>query len=315
MNWFADWFACFLRTARRPVLGRTLGVAVFLLGTLAVPASAQELDCSVSLDYSQLSGSDFGYLDDLERRMREYLNTYSWTDDRFLDHERIACSFQVILQEAEGLSQFRARLIVATKRPIYGTSQSTPVVRINDPEWRFEYSRGAPLVHNLEQFDPLVSVLDFYAYIVLGYDYDTFDELGGTPHFERARQIAERARSSGGSNWAALGTERGRLDLVSELLDPRYRPFRQAMFAYHLEGLDRFVSNTEKARQNVLDALQKIQSVSQTVSRGYALDVFFSAKYQELTALFRNASMSGRAYNLLTQMDPSHSSEYNRLVN
>jgi hypothetical protein len=293
-------------------------VLALLLGALtgAVhPAHAQELNCSVNVNYSQLSGSDFAYLDELQQRIREYLNERTWTEDRFLEYERISCSFQIIMTEAISLSEFRARLIVTSDRPIYGTAQSTTVLRLNDEDWRFEYSRGTPLVFDLDQYSPLTSVLDFYAYIILGYDYDTFSELGGTPYFEQARRIADRAQSAGGAGWSSVSNDRSRTDLIAELLDARFRPLRVAYRDYHLRGLDRFVDQTTPARQTVLDVVEQLRGLEQEVSRAYTIDLFFSTKYQELTAIFEDSSVSDRAYNLLSQADPSHSSTYNRLVN
>jgi hypothetical protein len=278
------------------------------------PTAAQELSCRVQIDRSQLSGSEFSFLDDLERRIREYMNTQTWTDDRFLPHERITCSLQIILLESISLSEFRARLVVTSRRPIHGTSQSTIVTRINDPEWRFEYGRGTSLQFDLERYNALTSVLDFYAYLLLGYDYDTFSELGGTPHFETARRIATRAENSGDPGWSTVGSQRNRRQLIDDLLSQRHQALRRVYYRYHLQGLDRFVKAPEKARAVLLDVVETLQELDQTLSDSYPLNLFFSTKYQELTAIFLDGDLQNRAYNLLTQIDPSHSSEYNRLV-
>jgi hypothetical protein len=288
---------------------------VVLLSAWPHRTTAQELRCTVSVDYTQLSGSDFSFLDELERRMEEYLNEHAWTDDRFREMERIDCSFEVLLQEALSLTEFRARLVVATLRPIYGSTQSSPVVQLNDTQWRFRYARNTPLVHDTDTYDPLTSVLDYYAYLILGYDYDTFSERGGTPFFEQARTIADRARSAGGTGWSQLGGSPNRGELITQLLDPRFNELRTAYFDYHFGGLDRFVEETETARSNVLGVLQALQSLYREVSRTHALDIFFGAKYQELAAVFENAPTSAQAYGILSDIDPSHLSEYNRLVN
>lgn len=291
-------------------------VLLLLTAVLAAPptATAQELSCQVQLDRSQLSGSEFSFLDDLERRIREYMNTQDWTDDRFLQHEQIVCSLQIVILESVTLSEFRARLIVTSRRPIHGTSQSTIVTRINDAQWRFEYGRGTSLQYDPEQYNALTSVLDFYAYIILGYDYDTFSELGGTPHFEAARRIANRAEGSGDPGWSTVSSQQNRRQLVDDLLAQRHQPLRRAYYQYHLNGLDRFVKAPQKARAVVFDVVETLQTLNQNLTNSYPLDLFFSTKYQELTALFSDGDLQSRAYNLLTQIDPSHSSEYNRLV-
>jgi hypothetical protein len=289
-------------------------VCLLVAASVVQPAPAQELACRVQIDRSQLSGSQYSFLDDLDRRIEEYMNDQNWTEDQFLSYERIACSMQIVILEAVSLTEFQARLIVTTRRPIYGTSQSTIVVRLNDPEWNFEYSRGSSLTHNLRQYDPLTSVLDFYAYVILGYDYDTFSKLGGTPHFETARRIADEARSSNDPGWSSVSGQRNRRQLISDLLAQRHRPIREAYYQYHLKGLDRFVEEPEVARKEVIGVLETLQTLSQNASNSYPLDLFFSAKYEEITAIFSDGDLSNRAYNLLTQVDPSHSTEYNKLV-
>ncbi|MCS3756693.1 DUF4835 family protein [Salinibacter ruber] len=292
------------------------GLAVLGTLLLASPADGQELRCRVQIDDSQISGaeSEFDFLDDLERQIREYMNQRSWTDDAFLPHERISCSLQIVLQESISLSEFRARLVVTTRRPIYGTSQSSVVARVNDPEWRFEYSRGSSLNHDLDRYDPLTSVLDFYAYLILGYDYDTFSPLGGTPFFDRAQTVADQAEGSGDPGWSSVGTQQTRVQLLSNLRAQRHEPLRRVYYKYHRKGLDRFVQETEAARKTLMEVLRTLRTLRDRLSQSYALNLFFATKNQELTAIFEESDLEGQAQGLLVQMDPSHSSQYNRLA-
>ncbi|MCS3629695.1 DUF4835 family protein [Salinibacter ruber] len=292
------------------------GLAVLGTLLLASPADGQELRCRVQIDDSQISGaeSEFDFLDDLERQIREYMNQRSWTDDAFLPHERISCSMQIVLQESISLSEFQARLVVTTRRPIYGTSQSSVVARVNDPEWRFEYSRGSSLNHDLDRYDPLTSVLDFYAYLILGYDYDTFSPLGGTPFFDRAQTVADQAEGSGDPGWSSVGTQQTRVQLLSNLRAQRHEPLRRVYYKYHRKGLDRFVQETEAARKTLMEVLRTLRTLRDRLSQSYALNLFFATKNQELTAIFEESDLEGQAQGLLVQMDPSHSSQYNRLA-
>ena len=292
------------------------GLAVLGTLLLASPADGQELRCRVQIDDSQISGaeSEFDFLDDLERQIREYMNQRSWTDDAFLPHERISCSMQIVLQESISLSEFRARLVVTTRRPIYGTSQSSVVARVNDPEWRFEYSRGSSLNHDLDRYDPLTSVLDFYAYLILGYDYDTFSPLGGTPFFDRAQTVADQAEGSGDPGWSSVGTQQTRVQLLSNLRAQRHEPLRRVYYKYHRKGLDRFVQETEAARKTMMEVLRTLRTLRDRLSQSYALNLFFATKNQELTAIFEESDLEGQAQGLLVQMDPSHSSQSTRLA-
>lgn len=289
-------------------------VALLIAVAFVQPAAAQELDCRVQIDRSQLSGSDFSYLDDLEQQIQEYLNARDWTEDDFQRSEQISCSLQVIILESISLSKFRSRLVVSSRRPIYGTAQSTVVMRVNDSAWEFEYGRGTSLSYNLERYNSLTSVLDFYAHLILGYDYDTFSPLGGTPFFETARAVADRAEGTGGPGWSSVGTDNNRAQLIADLLDQRHQQFRHALYKYHRKGLDRFVRDTEPARETILSVLETLRSLNQELSRSYVLDLFFSTKYEELTAIFTGSNMGGQAHDILMQIDPSHSSTYGKIV-
>ena len=210
--------------------------ALFLFAVVfACSASAQELDCTVSINRSTLQGNEFTFLDEIQEDATRYFNNRAWTDDVFLDRERIACAIQIVFTEAEGLTTFRGEIVAQASRPIYGTGQRTTLFLISDDAWDFTYTRGQSLTFDPERYDSFVSVLDFYAFLILGYYYDSFSELGGTPYFEQARRIAERARSNAGAvGWGnEFGSERSRFELIRELLDPAFLPLRRAHYQYH----------------------------------------------------------------------------------
>ena len=291
-----------------------------LAALVAVPflapgsARAQELDCNVKVNYTKLGGSDYTFLDEFEQRVDEYVNDRRWTQDRFEEFERIACNVSINFEEALSLTSFRASLIVASRRPVYGTAPTVPVTQFKDDDWQFNYSQGTPLNMDPERYDPITSVLDFYVNLILAYDYDTFSEFGGTPHLERARTIAEKAQAQNAAGWSKVGSERGRLDLVTQLLDPAFKPLRTAYFRYHFEALDRFTQEPEAARETVFSLLQELNELYEMQGRSYALDLFFNTKYSELASVFQGSRMSTPAYSLLSVLDSAHMTEYNRLV-
>ena len=295
------------------VLRTVLLFVLITAGLVPRTASAQEFDCTVEVDYSQLSGSEYTFLSNLDEQVENYINNRSWTEDRFLKHERIDCQMQIILEEATSLTDFQARLILSMRRPIYNTTQYSTVVQINDSPWQFSYTQGSSLTYSPERYDPLTSVIDFYAYIMLGYDYDTFSELGGSPYFAQAQRIAQMARTAQAPGWSQVGQEQGRWSLISQLTDAQYRPLRRAYYSYHFGGLDHFVEDTEAARATILEVLRNLRSFSENVSRQYLMDLFFSAKATELAAIFEGSDMRSEAYALLTTLDSS--SEYERLIN
>ena len=290
-------------------------LVLVLLGLPVSESHAEEFNCSVTVNYANLSGSDYTFLQELEDRVFEYMNNRSWTDDRFEDEERIVCSMTIVFTEAITLSNFKARLIVASNRPIYGSAQGTQVMQLNDTDWQFEYSQGTPLIHQLDQYNALTSVLDFYAYIMLGYDYDTFDEFGGQPHFEKAQRIAEIAQNQGALGWSSLGGDQSRGELISQIMDPRFRSLRKAYFDYHFGCLDHFIRSPDEARETLLATLQELQALREDVTRAYYLDQFFSSKNRELVSIFQGSQDASQAFDALSQLDPANLSAYSGMMN
>jgi hypothetical protein len=260
-------------------------------------------------------GSDFSFLNQLSVELREYINHGIWTTDRFEQDERIECSLDLTMLEAITLTRFRANAVITSKRPIYGSSQTTRVVTVADEDWVFEYSQGTPVVSNPDRFDELTTFIDFYLYLLLGYDYDTFEELGGTPHFEQARRLADLGKNQNGVGWSDLAADRSRISIVKELLDPRFSALRVAYYRYHYDGLDHFIRDPDTSRDEVLATIEGIKNLADVNARSYAIDLFFSAKSEELSALFEGSLQSGPAYDLLSEVDPAHLNNYSPLVN
>ena len=277
-------------------------------------AHAQEFSCDVDANVDQVDSAVQEMLLNFAPSIEEYLNDRQWTEDRFLPHERIECQVTILFQEALTQTRFNARLAVTLRRPIYGTMQMTPTIRLAEDQWQFTYTQGQPIAHTAQGYDEITTILDFYAYVLLGFDYDTFSPLGGTPWFERARSIAERARSLGRQNWDTSIDGRGRMDLVSTLLASRYEPIREVYFRYHYGGLDHFSEDPEVARETIYSGLEQVATVQSNFGRGYLSDLFFSTKSEELAAIFRNSDLADEAYDLLTNIDPSNSNTYTSIV-
>lgn len=288
--------------------------AVFVSGT--VPAAAQEFNIEVTVDRSQVNSASLNYLDDFATRIATYLNDHDWTDATFQELERIDARIQVVLLSVDDNFNFQANIVIRSLRPVYHTMQRSTLLLVNDDSWSFNYTPNRALTHDELQFDAVATLLDFYAYLILGFDFDSFSELGGTPYFSEAQNIVALAQTSASPGWSRTGSSRrNRAQLVSDLLNPAYEDIRRAIYRYHRLGLDRFTADPEAARENILESLQMIREVQRTASNDYLADIFFNAKYREIVSVFEDAPVQTRleAYNLLSQVDQSHLSEYDKL--
>ncbi len=293
----------------------SIAVVLVLAGLSATRIHAQEFNCTVAVNYSSLTGTDYSFLDDLRQRVFEYVNQRQWTEDRYRDFERIDCSIQIVMTEAISLTRFRARLVLASRRPIYGTGQQSTVLQLSDDAWVFDYAQGSPLIFEPDRYHSITSVLNFYAYIMLGFDYDTFSRMGGDPYFERARRMSEIAQSSGAVGWSSMGGDVSRGQLISDIMNPRFRSLREGYFDYHFESLDHFIRDPDRARTVLVDLLNNLASLREDVSRAYYLDQFFSSKYGEIAAMLKGSPQANQAFDALSKMDPAHISDYEAMLN
>lgn len=276
--------------------------------------SAQELNCSASVSYQTVQGNDLNYLRDLEQALRQYINDQLWTEDRFEKEERIDCMFSIQITKQVSLNTFDATLTLTATRPVYQSGTSTTTVSIQDNKWTFTYVPNQSIVHDPNRYESLSSVIDFYIYLLLGYDYDSFSELGGTPFFEKARQLVEISQTQGGAGWQYGGVDQTRGTLIQELTNPRLRPIRLASYQYNYGGLDHFLENPNTARQQVLELLTALEQLSQEGTRPNILDRFFEAKSQEMVSIFENSPYANRAYSILVKIDSGRSKNYDRLI-
>ncbi|MDX1642183.1 MAG: DUF4835 family protein, partial [Balneolaceae bacterium] len=291
---------------------------IFLFFGLILPAglTAQEFDCDVTMNDRQISGTSYDYVSELETDLENYINGYRWTNDRYQDHERIRCNLQIVLTGVDENFNYTAEIALTMRRPIYNSNQESLALLFSDNNWRFYYPQNKNLVHDELQFDDLTSFIDFYVYIMLGFDYDSFSELGGTRFYGEAQSVFEIGQNSGSQGWGrSIGAQRNRYGLITDITSPAYEDFRKAIYRYHRFGLDQFTMQPEEARNEVLAALEMIQENKQLTNNNYLFDIFFSSKYTEIVAIFRDADADVRtqAYNILRDVDPAHTSEYEKL--
>jgi hypothetical protein len=278
-------------------------------------AIAQEFNARVSLNKSQIQNVSLDYLDDLVPLIEGYLNNHNWTEQRYEENERIKMNIQIILS-TESNNNFDASLVITVERPIYNTLQQTPLIVISDNALRFNFNRNRSLIHDTYQFDDIASILDYYAYIVLGYDADSFSELGGTDFFRQAQSILDIASSTGATGWTSgTGSRRNRYYLINSLVSSQLESYRRAIYRYHRLGLDTFTMNPRTSRQNIMQSLRLIQESLRQTTDDYLFDLFFSTKSRELTSVFIDGEATERldAYMLLSELDSSRLTEYERL--
>ncbi|RXE62653.1 DUF4835 family protein [Paramuribaculum intestinale] len=295
---------------------RMLLTLVAFAAAVAV-ALCSELNCKVEVNVSRTETMPSDVVRQLQEAVAEYVNTTSFTELRIAPGERIECRMFFDVQSYAD-DKVSAVLTVQSTRPVYDSSYTTTLLNVRDAEVEFPYSSGQPLVFARDAIDSeLTALLDFYVYLILAVDADSFAPEGGTPFYGVASQIVTLARSSGGKGWRAIDSPRNRASLLAALTEPPTAAFRTLLYDYHRRGLDVMTVSPEKGRATIGQTLQRLRDmVSQSPMTPLAA-LMRDAKLDEFVGLYSKASDDERreAAALLTALWPSESEAIEKIKN
>jgi hypothetical protein len=284
---------------------RTLRSILFLIAVACgTRGLAQEVDCTVQVNYEAIPNTNKDLLRDFASDVKTYVNGYNWGPES--GGEKVKCTIDIFIGSVIGEDRYSAQVFIGCQRPIFKSEQNSATVRIFDELWEFTYVRNRPLNHNPHTYNDLTSFLDFYMYLLLGYDFDTYERLSGTPLFQKAADVASIGRSSGQKGWQQSNANFSRIQLIDELLNPTFEPVRAASWTYHFCGLDSMAVNKPRAYENLLAAIQSIGALRKRVdSRNLAIKTFFDVKAKEIAEVFL-AYPDPNVYVKLNNADPAH---------
>jgi hypothetical protein len=291
-------------------------ILFFFLGIFA-GVQAQELNCVVNINASQIQTSDRGIFRDMKQAIEQFMNNRKWTNDGFKVHEKINCTLLININKMPSIGNFTASVTIQSARPIYNTGYSSLVFNFADRDWEFEYIESLPLEYNDNSYTSnLTSILAFYAYMIIGVDYDTYSELGGTPYFQRAQQLVSNAQNSGRAGWEPLGSNRNRYWIMENFNNPQMVELRKAMYTYHRLALDTFDTDADKSRETILKGLREVKKIREINPSAIIIISFFDAKGKELANIFSNGNIQVRreAYDIISAIDPSNRASYEKII-
>jgi len=294
---------------------KTLSIYIFLI-FLSFTAAAQDLDARVEVLAPKIQTTNKRIFTELETAMKDFLNGRKWCQDPILPAERFECSFVLNITSWDGNSSFSGQLQVQSSRPVFNSSYTSTLFLINDKDIDFTYSLGQTIDYSDQNFQSnLSSIMAFYAYIIVGMDYDTFSRFGGTPYFALAQNVVNLAQPGNNKGWKAFDGNINRYWLAENLNNKAYDPLRSFMYDYHRNGLDIMADNTGKGVKAIAALLPTLTSIDQTRLGATLPVVIFAAKSDELVSIFSKADSQTRlqAMNTLNQVDPANTNKYNAL--
>lgn len=259
---------------------------LFLLLSSIVSVNSQELNCLVTVNSEQVSGSNKQVFTTLQKSLSEYVNQTKWTNKEVKAEERINCAINIIVTSRDN-NNFNATIQIQSTRPVFGSTYTTPILNLKDNDFSFKYNEFDPLNFNKNSFDSnLVSTIVFYVNIILGSDADTFKKLGGEANFKEAQNVMLQAQQSGLSAWENKVGTQNRFSLIDNILSPKLRNYRDVQYNYHRKGLDVFSEDNISGKQSVEDSLLTLGSIFNKSIGNNLLRLFFDAKADEIVQIY-----------------------------
>jgi hypothetical protein len=290
-------------------------LALIIISSLTV--NAQELNCNVQVNSTQVTGSDKSIFDVMQKSIYEFMNNRKWTSHVYSNQERIECTILINITEQVSVGSFKATIQVQSRRPVYNSSFNSTLLNHIDRNFEFTFNEFDQLDYSETTFiSNLTSTLSFYAYMILALDYDSFEMNGGTENLIKAQTIVTNAQGAPNTGWKAFEDTKNRYWMAENYLKPNYAKLREAFYNYHRLGFDVMTKNVNEGRKVVLEALKSLESVYNYDRNSFQLQLFFNAKDDELIELFKEAPSAEKmeAVQLLKRINPGKANDYEKIL-
>lgn len=290
---------------------------IFLVSLVfAMAAVAQELNCRVEVNASQLAGTNKSVFETLQQAIQEYMNTTIFTNAQFYPNEKIDCVLFFTIKEYDENRVMKGDLQVQSTRPVYNSAYTTTLINFKDTKIDFAYEEGVPLTYSVNSMESqLTQILNFYAYLILAVDFDSFSPKGGEPYWERLKQIVQQGQSSGEVGWKAFEDTKNRSAVLSAFTDNSTSVLRDLLYQYHRQGLDQMSVSPDRGRGAIHKALSALEAVYKANSMSVGLSMFSDAKFDELVNIYSKATSTERkdAYELLQGLYPAETQRLEKI--
>lgn len=292
---------------------------VLLLALCTLHSRAQELKCTVTILPPQATQVDPTIFQTMKSTMEEFMNNRRWTNDTWKAEEKIECSIQITIEQQISQREFKGSIQVNSSRPVFNSSYKTSVLSVNDRDFQFTFQENTIIQWSQDQHrDNLSSVLAYYAYLILGMDYDSFALEGGTDHYIMCQTICVNAQNAPETGWRA-GDSRGQQNrywLVENIISNSFKPLREFLYNYHRKGLDKLYTEPKVARKVMSDALEGLRNVHKLRPSSYNMQVLFYAKSDEVVNIFKPTPVEEKTavYNVCKLVDPGNINKYEKIM-
>jgi len=278
-----------------------------------VRLQAQELNATVTVNSDRIQGTNKNVYTALQRSLNQFVNGNKWSNANFANNERIDCVFSLTILEQTTETSFKAELFIQARRPVYNSTYVTPLINYRDTKVEFDYYENAPLEMVQTSIDNnLVAIVAFYCNLILGLDFDSFSQLGGSVFYRQALSIAMQAQSNmNWTGWSAFDDRRSRTSIINAYTDESIKPFREMWYTYHRRSFDEMAANPDRGRTTLLNAIPVLKDIRSVRNSEILLQMFADCKLDEivLVASKANAEEKKSLYDLLQSVFPASSTQ------
>lgn len=221
--------------------------------------AAQELNARITINHSQIQGTDNAVFDELQQTLTQFVNDRQWTALQFQKNERIPCSFNITVTKYDkSTNMFTCKAVIQATRTAYNSSYNTTIYSNQDNDFNFEYAQFDQLNFNEEAVDnQLTALMAYYAFLMIGINLDTFAPMGGEDVLQRCMNLANNCQNLNFPGWKAFDNDRNRFAIINDYLDGAMKPFRQLQYDYYRNGLDEMTTNADRGRTNISTAIEE----------------------------------------------------------
>lgn len=273
---------------------RLLFVVVCLFVWTQFIASAQELQCRVEFNTQQLQNVSPSVFTTLQEAVEEYMNNTKFSEAQLSANERIECRMLFTITEYDG-GVAKGTLQVQSSRPVYNSNYTTTLINFRDTKIDFSYNEGDPLTFNLNGMESqITAILNYYAYLILAMDFDSFSPKGGEAFWERLKMIVQEAQSSGEVGWKAFEDTKNRSAILEAFTSPKTEQMRDFTYRYYRTGLDEMSQSPDKGRNNITETLDILKAVFDAEPMSVALSMTRDAKLDELVNIYSKSQQTER---------------------
>jgi hypothetical protein len=282
-------------------------------------AFAQELQMKITINHSQIQGTDAAVFENLQNTLEQFVNERQWTDLQFQKNERIQCNLNLtVTKYVRNENQFECTAMIQANRPVYNSAYTTTLYNNKDNDFNFTFAEFDQLNYNDETIDnQLTALIAYYAYLIIGLNLDSFSPMGGSDVLQRCMYLVNNAQSLGFPGWKSFEDSRNRFAIINDYLDEAMKPFRQLQYDYYRKGLDEMANNSERGRTEISATIQEnLKKTHDNKPLSLLTQIWLDYKKDEIANIYKGKGTQKEKeslYELLMSLNASQANVWDKI--